>query len=58
MSLSQVLELPDDGIITICAWCGYKINKHGIRSKVKYDKGERDGLSNGICLVCSVKYFR
>lgn len=58
MSLSQVLELNEDGIITICAWCGYKINKHGIRSKIKYEKGERDGLSNGICLVCTVKYFR
>lgn len=61
ISLSMLNEdifvLKNKEIITICAWCGYEINKNGIRKNVQYEKSRREGLSNGICLVCAMKNF-
>ena len=52
----MVLEL--ESTLTVCSWCGYMITENGIRKKNKIEKPDRGSLSNGICCICALKYFR
>lgn len=57
----MVFERPNlitESPIMKCSWCNHIINENGIRLKEKIENKSQIGISNGICLVCAVTYFK